>query len=123
MLLDMENLDVMLGGNHFSDIEREEGLNSNLPGRPESAASSNFENDNGEMCPNRDLGTNADYGQNSASGSSGAEINRLSSELNSRLSRELDEMMGKVNTHIQRAFSDAISNQILPQIQTALNVG
>ena len=37
------------------------------------------------------------------------------------LSRELDEMMGSVNTQIQRAISDAISSQILPQIQTALN--
>ena len=75
------------------------------------------------MCPNRDLGTNAEFGQNSASGNSSAEINRLSSELNSRLSRELDEMVGSVNTQIQRAISDAISNQILPQIQTALNAG
>ena len=75
------------------------------------------------MCPNRDLGTSADYGQNSASGNSSAEINRLSGELNSRLSRELDEMMGSVDTQMQRAISDAISNQILPEIQTALNAG
>ena len=32
-------------------------------------------------------------------------------------------MMGNVNTQIQKAISDAISNQILPQIQTALNAG
>ena len=32
-------------------------------------------------------------------------------------------MMGSVNTQIQKAISDAISNQILPQIQTALNAG
>ena len=31
--------------------------------------------------------------------------------------------MGSVNTQIQRAISNAISNQILPQIQTALNAG
>ena len=75
------------------------------------------------MYLNRNLGINAEYGQNSASGNSSAEINRLSSVLNSRLSRELDEMMGSINTQIQRAISDAISNQILPQIQTALNAG
>ena len=120
MLSDIENLDVMLGRNHFSDIDREESPNSNLAGGPESAVSNNFENDNGEMCSNRDLGANADCGQNSAIGKSSAEINRLSSELNSRLSGELDEMMGIVNTQIQRAISDAKSNQILPQIQTAL---
>ena len=32
-------------------------------------------------------------------------------------------MMGNVNTQIQKAISDAISNQILPQIQTALKAG
>ena len=123
MFSDIENLDVMLGENHFSNVEREENLNSNLAGRPESVVSNNFENDNEEMCSNRNLGANADYGQNSASGSSSAEFNKLSSELNSRLSRDLDEMMGSVNTQIQSSISDAISNQILPQIQTALNAG
>ena len=122
-LSDIENFDVMLGGNHFSDVDRGESLNSNLVGRPESAVSNNLEKENGEMCSNRDSGVNADCGQNSASGNFSAEINRLSSELNSRLSRELDEIMGSDNTQIQRAISDAISNQILPQIRTALNAG
>ena len=68
-------------------------------------------------------GINADYGQNSVGTNSNAEINRLLSELNSRLSRELDGMMSSVNTQIQRAISDAIDSQILPQIQTALYSG
>ena len=46
MFSDLENLDVMLGENHFSNAEREESLNSNLVGRPESVVSKNFENDN-----------------------------------------------------------------------------
>ena len=69
------------------------------------------------------FGKNTDPGHNSASGNSGAEINKLSSELNSRLSREMDEMMTSVNVQIQRAISDAISNQLLPQIQNALKFG
>ena len=68
-------------------------------------------------------GINADYGQNSVGTSSNAEINRLLSELNSRLSREVDGMMSSVNTQIHRAISDAIDSQILPQIQTALYSG
>ena len=79
MLSDIEILDVILGGNHFSDIDREGSPNSNLARGPESVASNNnFENNNEEMCSNRDLGVHADYGQNSASGNSSAEINRLS---------------------------------------------
>ena len=75
------------------------------------------------MYLNSNLGFSADYGQNSASGNSSAEINRLSSELKPRLSREVDEMMSSVNNQIQRAISDALSNQVLPQIQTALSTG
>ena len=68
-------------------------------------------------------GINADYGQNSVGTNSNAEINWLLSELNSRLSRELDGIMSSVNTQIRRAISDAIDSQILPQIQTAIYSG
>ena len=55
--------------------------------------------------------------------SSQAEINRLSSELNSRISREMDEMMNNVSSQIQRAINDAISNQVLPQVQNVIMAG
>ena len=32
MLSDVENLDIMLGENHFNTREREGSLNSNMPG-------------------------------------------------------------------------------------------
>ena len=35
----------------------------------------------------------------------------------------MGEMMNSVNTQIQRAISDALSNQIMPQIQNALKAG
>ena len=126
MLSDIENLDIMLGENHFNRDERDESLNINCARRQESTIEDEFENNNENRqldLRDVDLSTNANYGQNSSEGNSSAEINRLSSELNSRLSRELDEIMSSVNTQIQRAISDAISSQILPQIQTALNVG
>ena len=47
----------------------------------------------------------------------------MSSELNSRISRETDEMMNSVSVQIQRAISDAISTQVLPQIQNAIVAG
>ena len=101
-------------------------MHSNLAGRPESATSNVLENDHENTHVNSKVinpSNFAESDQNLAIANSSAEINRLSSELNSRLSRELDEMMGSVNTQIQRAISDAISNQTLPQIQTALSAG
>ena len=68
-------------------------------------------------------GTSADLDSNSLTANSSAEINRLSSELNSRISREMDEMMKSVSVQIQRAIIDAISNQVLPQIQNVIMAG
>ena len=123
MLSDIENLDIMLGERHS---EREESVNSNLVRRPESANSNMFKNNEENLYLNhrkKGFGNDADPGQNSKSANSNAELNKMSSELNSRLSRETDEMMSSVNTQIQRAISDTISNQILPQTQNALKAG
>ena len=67
--------------------------------------------------------SNANYGQDSADMNSQAEINKLSSELNSRISREMDEMMSNVSSQIQRAINEAISTQVLPQIQNVMMAG
>ena len=72
---------------------------------------------------NSNVRTIADYGQNTADMSSQAEINKLSSELNSRISREMEEMMNSVSVQILRAINDALSNQVLPQIQNAIMAG
>ena len=123
MLSDIENLDIMLGERHS---EREESVNTNSARKPESANSNMFEINEENLYLNHKemrLGNDADPGQNSTCANSNAEVNKLSSELNSRLSREMDEMLNSVNTLIQMAINDAISNQILPQIQNALKAG
>ena len=126
IISDIENVDMMLGENHFSRNERDESLSSNQTRRPESTFGDQFENNDENRylnSRNDGLSPNADYGQNSTGGNSSAEINRLSSELNSRISREMDEMMNSVSVQIQRAINDAISNQVLPQIQNAIVAG
>ena len=109
MLSDIENIDIMLGKNHFNEREREGSLNSNLPRRSRSSASIESENENGNVGRNDHSRANTEYEQNSVTANSSAEINKLSSELNSRISREMDEMMNSVSVQIQRAISDAIS--------------
>ena len=128
MLSDIENIDIMLGENNFNtrEREREGSLNSNLPRRSRSFASNEFENENANVSRNQrndHSRTNTEYDQNSVTANSSAEINRLSSELNSRISREMDEMMNSVSVQIQRAINDAISTQVLPQIQNAIMAG
>ena len=120
---DIEKLDKILGERHS---EGEESYDSNSARRPESANSNTFGNNGENIYLNHEemgFSNNAVPGQNSSSGNSGVEINRLSSELNSGLSKEMDKMMNSVNVQIQRAIIDAISTQILPQIQNALRAG
>ena len=126
VLPDIENLDIMLGGDHYNGTERERSLESNSVRRRESITSNNLDNEGESLfsnCRNDEPRTSADFGQNSAEANSLAEINRLSSELNSRISREMDEMMSNVDTLIQRAINEAISSQVLPQIQNVIMAG
>ena len=126
MLSDIENLDIMLGENHVNTGGREGSLNSNLPRRSRSFASNESENEDGNIGRNQrnaNSRTNTECDRNSVTGNSSAEINRLSSEFNSRISREMDEMMNSVSAQIQRAISDAISTQVLPQIQNVIMAG
>ena len=102
MLSDIENLDIMLGENHFNTREREDSINSNMPRRFRSfdsnGSGSELENRNRNQKATNSV-TNAEFDHNSVTANSSAEINRLSSELNSRISREMDEMMNSVSVH------------------------
>ena len=119
----IENLEILLGEKRS---ERDESVNSNSARRLENTTSEMFEENeenldlnHSEMRP----GNSNNPGQNSTSANSNAEISRLSIELNSSLSREMDEVMNSVNTQFQRAISDAISNQILSHLQNAPRAG
>ena len=126
ILSDIENLDIMLGGDRYNGTERERSLDSNSVRRRESVISNNLDNEGESLfsnCRNDEPRTSADLGQNSVEANSLAEINRLSSELNSRISREMDEMMNNVGTQIQRAINEAINSQVLPQVQNVIMAG
>ena len=126
MLSDIENIDIMLGENHFNDMRRDESLDGTSIRRQESVTSNNLENEEMNLHSdhrNPETGTSAGYDRITASIDSQAEINKLSSELNSRISREMDEMMNSVSSQIQRAISDAINNQVLPQIRNVIMAG
>ena len=126
ILSDIENLDIMLGENHFNDMRRDESLDGTSIRRQESVTSNNLENEEMDLHSdhrNPETGTSAGYDRTIASIDSQAEINKLSCELNSRISREMDEMMNSVSSQIQRAINDAINNQVLPQIQNVIMAG
>ena len=126
MLSDIENLDIMLGENHSSRVERDGSLDSTSVRRHESIMSNIFNVAEENLYSdhrNSNVRSSANYGHNSADMNSQAEINRLSSELNSRISGEIDEMMSIVSSQIQRGINEAINAQVLPQIQIVIMAG
>ena len=64
-----------------------------------------------------------EHGQISREVDSSSEINRLSGELNQRITQEINDLMSSVSSQIQRAKIDAINEQALPQIQATLKYG
>ena len=83
MLSDIENLDIMLGENHFNTRNREGSLDSNLPRRSRSFVSNESENEDGNIGENQrkiNSRTNIECDHNSVTVNSSAEINRLSIE-------------------------------------------
>ena len=123
MLSDIETLDVMLGSNH---LESEESEISGHGRRPESSSYDTLLNQNKNShphCHETEIRTYAQGGHNSREVDSGSELNRLSGELNQMITREMSDIMSTVSSQIQRAINEAISVQLLPQIQATLKSG
>ena len=70
-----------------------------------------------------EIRTYAQNGQSLRESDSNREFDRLSGELNQRITQEMEDFMSSVSSHIQRAVDEAISDQILPQIQATLRSG
>ena len=76
VLSDIENLDIMLGGNPYNGTERERSLDNNSIERRGSVISNNLDNEGESLfsnCRNDEPRTSADFGQNSAEANSLAE--------------------------------------------------
>ena len=70
--------------------------------------------------PEAEPRTYAQNGQSLRETDSNSEFNRLSGDLNRRFTQEMGDFMGTVSSQIQRAINEAISVEILPQIQATL---
>ena len=122
MLSDFENVDTLLCSNRR---EREQSEFSNSVRRPEIPSYNALVNhDVNSHCISREdeVSGFAGNGQNSREAYSSSEINRLSGELNQRIAQEMNDLMCSVSSQIQRAINDAISEQVLPQIQATLRL-
>ena len=87
MLSDIENLDIMLGGN---SLDREESISSDIGRRPKSPSYGNLMNQNGQShCNSREaeIRNCVQNGHSAREVDSSSDHNRLSGELNQRFSK------------------------------------
>ena len=80
-------------------------------------------NQSGKSHPNSHGTEIRTYAQNrhkSEGTDSGSELNRLSGELNQRITREMSDFMSSASSQIQTAINEANNDQILSQIQASL---
>ena len=111
MLSDMDNLDVMIGGENplereLADVIDQSSINGDIE------IGSHSRNDLGNF-----IQGNEPHGRNDIRQS----FETFSNEFNLRLSQEMDSMMAMVHSQINRAISTAISEKVLPEIQNIVS--
>ena len=113
MISDIENIDILLGGNHF---ERGESEPSTSVRRPRSSSYNTLVNSglNPNTNPREDEIRNyTEHGHDSGGTETSSEYKRLSGELNKRTTQEMNDLTSSVSSQIQRAMSEAITEQAL----------
>ena len=120
MLSELGNRDIMLDSNH---LEREDIEFRHSASRPK------IPNNDALLDRNSKSRTNSSENEirlfvgnchNSAEIGSSSKINRLSGELNQRITLEMNVQMNSVSLQLQSAISEAINEQVLPQIHASL---
>ena len=100
---DIENLDVILIGNCLEWDESETKTYGRTPESPSYGTllnqDSNFHHNSHEA----EIRTCAQNDQSSREMDSGSQFNRLSGEINQRITREMSDFMSSVSSQIQRA--------------------
>ena len=114
MLSDYGNMDVMLGEGNSNSIGRELDSLFNVPDRQQDFQSFPNRENSSQENEIRDIDSRNEPVRESTLMES---INMLSGEMNARMSREMETMTDLMHTQISRAFSSAISERIIPELQ------
>ena len=113
MLSDLENMDIMLGSNHFERKDSEFGNSARRLECPNYDAlidnNTNSHTNFGENAIRRFAGKVQDSGEIDSS----SEINRLSGERDQRITQEMNGLMNSVSLHVQKTIKEAINEQLL----------
>ena len=123
LLSDLENMDMILGSNHYETKDSNFGNSTRRPESPRYDALIDHNSYFHSNSRKNEIRGFAENGQNSGENDSSSELNRLSGELNQRFTQKTNGLMNSVSLQIQRAVTEAINEHVLPQIQASLKSG
>ena len=115
VLSDYGNMDVMLGDGNSNSIERELDSLINAPERQQDVQSFPNRENSSQENEIRDISIRNELVREERLIES---INVLSGKMNARMSREMETTMDFMQTQISRSISCAISEKIIPEIQS-----
>ena len=115
MMSDFENMDVMIGNENINSIEQElsnmigiEENNRDIESNLQSAECEPRENDFGHYVHENAVPRPDRFEET---------LESFTSEFNMRLSQEMDSMMARMHSQINRAINTAIAERVIPEIQ------
>ena len=119
MMSDFENMDVMIANENTNPIEHELSNmignvvnDQDIESNPQSLRYETHENEFGHFAHE-----NATPSQDKVQET----LETFTSELNMRLSQEMDSMMSLMHSQINRAISTAITERVVPEIQNIVS--
>ena len=123
MLSDLGKMDMMLGSDLFEREDSEFGYSARRPESPIYDALVDHSTNSHSNSGANEIRRFAGNGQNSGAIDSSSVMYRLLGELNQRLTQVMNGLINSVTLQIQRAISEAINEQVLPQNQASLMSG
>ena len=97
ILSHIENIDIMLGSNHFERQKSELCNSVRLPETPSDNALSNHDSNSHSNSREKEIRGFTGNGQNSREVDSNSEIKRLSGDMNQGITQEMNDVMSSVS--------------------------
>ena len=112
MISDLENMDVMIGSNHYESEDSEIGNSVRRPENPTTDALVDYNSNTYSTSRENEHGGSVGNGQGSGETDSSSELNRLSGELKQRRAQKINRLTNSVSMQKQGAMNEAMNEQV-----------
>ena len=110
----------MIASDQYEREDSEFGNSVKMSDSPSYDSLINHNSNSHSNSAKKEIRRNAGNCQNTTEVDSGSELNRLSGELNQRITQEMNGFMNSFSLQILRGINEAINEQVLPQLRASL---